>query len=141
MGFYYIENDNVLGAALLSKHDSKHLNIGKDIIKQIGFLRGLLLKVSYSALHKTKYELWLQMIAVSPSARGKGIGRNMMTHLYQVAKNENAKEIALDVIDSNPKAKKLYEKEGFCVTKYIKTKFFTRGMGFDGIFVMRKKCN
>jgi len=52
-------------------------------------------------------------IFVSPSARGQGVGTALLRALYDLGKTRGYKEIRLDVIDSNPRAKALYEREGF----------------------------
>ena len=56
-------------------------------------------------------------IFVCASERGKGVGSALLSALYEEAKNRGYSEIRLDVIDSNPRAKSLYEREGFVATK------------------------
>lgn len=138
MGFYYKENDKVLGVALLSRTGVPYLNIGPEIRKKIGFWRGWLLSISYGMMSKRKDQLYLQMLGVSPMSRGKGVGTKMLTYLFALAREEGMKKVILDVIDTNPKAKNLYEREGFVLTKYINTKLFTRNMGFNGVYIMQK---
>ena len=57
----------------------------------------------------------LQMdgICVDASGRGKGIGTALLEAIIDVAKQQGLKKITLDVIDSNPRAKALYERVGF----------------------------
>ena len=52
-------------------------------------------------------------IFVNPLARGQGIGTALLSALYSEAARRGYKEIRLDVIDSNPRARALYEREGF----------------------------
>jgi len=52
-------------------------------------------------------------IFVSPTARGQGVGTALLHALYDLGKTRGYKEIRLDVIDSNPRARALYEREGF----------------------------
>jgi ribosomal protein S18 acetylase RimI-like enzyme len=140
MGFYYKEDGIVLGAVLLTKKGMPHLSIGPDISKRIGLFKGLLLKISFGLTPNKKDELYLQMISVNSAARGKGIGKKMLDHLDVFAESEGFKEIALDVVDNNMGAIKLYEREGYQVTKHMNTKIFTRGMGFEGVYIMKKEC-
>jgi GNAT superfamily N-acetyltransferase len=140
MGYYYKEDDIILGAVLLSKQGMPHLIIGSDLIKRIGIFKGLLLKISFELTPHKKDELYLQMISVNSAARGKGIGKKMLDYLDEFAKSEGIKQIALDVIDNNIGAIKLYKREGYLVTKHMNTRIFSRGLGFDGIYIMKKKC-
>jgi ribosomal protein S18 acetylase RimI-like enzyme len=140
MGYYYKEDDIILGAVLLSKQGMPHLTIGSDLIKRIGIFKGLLLKISFELTPHKKDELYLQMISVNSAARGKGIGKKMLDYLDEFAKSEGIKQIALDVIDNNIGAIKLYKREGYLVTKHMNTRIFSRGLGFDGIYIMKKKC-
>lgn len=52
-------------------------------------------------------------IFVAKAARGQGVGSALLRALYQLGREKGYKEIRLDVIDSNPRAKALYEREGF----------------------------
>lgn len=138
MGYYYKEDDKVLGAVLLSKKGIHHLTIDAEIIKRIGFFKGWLLKLFFTFTPHKKDELCLQMITVTSAARGKGIGKKMLDYLDTFAKSDGSSQIILDVIDNNLGALKLYEREGYLVTKHVNTKILTRGMGFDGIYIMKK---
>jgi ribosomal protein S18 acetylase RimI-like enzyme len=138
MGYYYKEDGIVLGAVLLGKQGMPHLTIDSNIRKRIGFLKGWLLKIMFTISPLKKGELCLQMISVSSAARGKGIGKKMLDYLDKFAESKSFKQIVLDVIDNNTGALKLYEREGYLVTKHMNTKLFTHGMGFDGIYIMKK---
>ncbi|MEP6900139.1 MAG: GNAT family N-acetyltransferase [Actinomycetota bacterium] len=59
-------------------------------------------------------ELRLIDIAVLPEFRGKGIGSFLITNLIEQAGKKN-KKLALQVLKSNPKAFKLYQRLGFIV--------------------------
>jgi ribosomal protein S18 acetylase RimI-like enzyme len=56
-------------------------------------------------------------IAVSPAARGRGIGSRLLEQLKQFAAHEGYRSIRLDVIDTNPRARQLYERQGFVPTR------------------------
>lgn len=55
----------------------------------------------------------VQTIAVAAEARGKGLGRKLLTELLKTAKERNAREVFLEVRADNPVAQRLYESEGF----------------------------
>lgn len=138
LGYYYKEGEVILGVALLSQVGMPHLSIGQEIRKKIGFWKGFLFKTLFTMSPRNNDTLCLQMIAVNPNARGKGIGNKMLDYLDEYSKQEGFKHVVLDVIDHNEGAIKLYERKGYVVTKHWHTKLFTRGMGFDGLYVMRK---
>ncbi len=52
-------------------------------------------------------------IFVSDDARGRGVGTALLHALFDEARRRGYVEIRLDVIDTNPRAKALYEREGF----------------------------
>lgn len=57
-------------------------------------------------------------IFVAPYARGRGVGTALLNAIFNEAKARGYAQVRLDVIDSNPRARALYEREGF---KAIKT--------------------
>ncbi|MDX2280089.1 MAG: GNAT family N-acetyltransferase [Saprospiraceae bacterium] len=59
--------------------------------------------------------LYIQNISVDPSARGGGIGTQLIQHIEQWAIAQKITSLWLDVAFDNPKAKKLYERQGFSV--------------------------
>jgi len=57
--------------------------------------------------------LLMDGIAVSETVRGKGIGTRLLKAIEGQAKKLNKRSIRLDVIDTNPGARRLYERFGF----------------------------
>lgn len=141
-GFYFRENGIVLGAALLGTSKTSYINFNRQARKSMGFWNGFIMQLGYGLLKpKCNDGLKLEMLAVSPYARGKGIGKIMLDYLVDLAEHEGFKRITLEVIDSNEKAKHLYEKKGYKDVKYINTAIFTRNMGFRGSFKMQKELS
>ena len=58
-------------------------------------------------------EWYLDSISVSETARGKGVGTQLLAALPAVAQAQGEQVIGLNVDDGNPKARALYEREGF----------------------------
>lgn len=78
--------------------------------------------------------LYIQNISVDALARGEGIGTKLMNFVNEFALQNGYSSLWLDVAYNNPKAKKLYEREGFIeVSKH--TILFSK----NGFFRMRKK--
>lgn len=61
----------------------------------------------------------LHLLAVGPAARGKGVASGLLAQLKQVAKEVGAIVIHLDVIDGNPPADALYQKNGYQLAKRV----------------------
>lgn len=77
--------------------------------------------------------LYIQNISVDALARGEGIGTKLMNFVNEFALQNGYSSLWLDVAYNNPKAKKLYEREGFVeVSKY--TILFSK----NGFFRMKK---
>ncbi len=66
-------------------------------------------------LERTPPKDTLQMdgICVAAAARGQGVGSLLFQALFALAKDHGLSRVTLDVIDSNPRAKALYERLGF----------------------------
>lgn len=58
-------------------------------------------------------EWYLDSLVTKPSFRGRGIGKELMQATYQKALDAELSVIGLNVDHDNPKARKLYEKQGF----------------------------
>ncbi|WP_253284747.1 MULTISPECIES: GNAT family N-acetyltransferase [unclassified Ruegeria] len=52
-------------------------------------------------------------IFVAADARGRGVGTALLNAIKQEARDQGMSEVQLDVIDTNPRARALYEREGF----------------------------
>jgi len=61
--------------------------------------------------------LLMDGIAVAPEARGYGVGTQLLDAIEAEAERRSLTTIRLDVIDSNPRARSLYERRGFVAQK------------------------
>ena len=57
--------------------------------------------------------LLMDGIFVTEAARGKGVGTLLLQAIKAEATRRGAQSVRLDVIDSNPRARALYERQGF----------------------------
>jgi GNAT superfamily N-acetyltransferase len=55
-------------------------------------------------------------IFVAPHARGQGVGTALLHAIIAEAKTRGYAQVRLDVIDTNPRARALYERSGFVAT-------------------------
>lgn len=82
--------------------------------------------------------LHIDAIVVSGEARGLGIGTRLLEAVFLEARNRNLGSAGLEVVDTNPKARKLYERLGFRVVREERFGILTRRAGFAGVMTMEK---
>lgn len=58
-------------------------------------------------------EWYLSMLAVDPATQGQGIGSRLLAALPRLLNDQAATKLSLNVDDGNPRAAKLYHREGF----------------------------
>lgn len=56
-------------------------------------------------------------IAVAPDARGRGVGTRLLDAVKDRARQSGLKRVRLEVVDTNPRARALYERQGFVAGK------------------------
>lgn len=76
-----------------------------------GLWRGVLLSLLESPLQPDT--LLMDGIFVAEEARGQGVGSTLLKAIKAKAEELNCSKVRLDVIDSNPRARALYEKQNF----------------------------
>lgn len=76
-----------------------------------GFWRGLVLSVLERPLQPKT--LLMDGIFVSEAARGQGVGSALLSSIKEKAIALGCSRVRLDVIDTNPRARELYERHGF----------------------------
>jgi ribosomal protein S18 acetylase RimI-like enzyme len=102
------------------------------LVRVLGFLQGNWAAVVFSLYERKnkKGELLMDGISVRSDARGRGIGGRLLDEVESYAIGQSLKSIRLDVIDSNPDAKRLYERKGFAVTKSESFEWLRWFLGF-----------
>jgi ribosomal protein S18 acetylase RimI-like enzyme len=81
-------------------------------------------------------ELYIDGIAVSTEARGRGLGTRLLDEAVIVAQEQGKRYVRLDVIDTNPRAQALYERLGYQVTRVQSFRIMERWLGFGGMVSM-----
>lgn len=86
-----------------------------DMRHHYGLLGGIWRSLLLNTLERPLAEGQLLMdgIFVDARARGQGVGRALLDAVCQTAQARGCAEVRLDVIDTNPRARALYEREGF----------------------------
>ena len=104
----------------------------RDLFRHYG-IGALWRLIPLAMLERTCADDTLQMdgICVGSPARGKGVGSALFDALFAHARERNYTYITLDVIDTNPRAKQLYERLGFKVVKTERTSILKPLLGFS----------
>lgn len=94
----------------------------------------------YRLFHgKTKEDaVHIDPIVVSEEARGLGVGTRLLEATAEYARMLKKSKVVLEVVDTNPRAKKLYEKMGFKVVRVDNTSILTNTAGFKKLYHMEK---
>ena len=87
--------------------------------REYGTVSGVIRMLGLGLLERseTAGQLLMDGIAVSESARGQGIGSRLLTAIIALAEERRVDAVRLDVIDTNPRARVLYERFGFIAQK------------------------
>ena len=90
----------------------------RKLFRSLGLWRGLRAATVFSLYNRPLQgsELLMDGIAVREGMRGQGIGTKLLQELKQYARENGHSRIRLDVVDTNPAAKRLYERQGFVTT-------------------------
>ncbi len=74
--------------------------------------------VGFAALDKKGEKTWLlDILYVKPEARGKGLGVELVRAAAEYVQSQGAERLALEVLESNAAAKRLYDRLGFATVE------------------------
>ena len=116
-----------------------------ELTHEFGCLRGFMKIVRMRLFHSPdrEGELYLKAVMVSSSMRGEGIGTQLLTGVSDFAWAHGFGVVRLDVVDTNPDARRFYERHGFVATRIRRCPFpfifISRVMGFSSAITMIKK--
>jgi ribosomal protein S18 acetylase RimI-like enzyme len=111
------------------------------IIKRFGLVSGLY-RFGLLVLLEHKIEpgeLYLDGVAVLDTQRKKGIGSRLISEFEKIGREKGYDRVTLEVIDTNPRAKALYERLGYKTVRTHAVWPFTRVFGFSSADVMTKE--
>ncbi|GHH42478.1 GNAT family N-acetyltransferase [Streptomyces candidus] len=111
-----------------------------DVLRAYGRLRGLprLLLLALFERRPAPGQLVMDGIAVDPAVRGRGVGSLLLAETAAVAAEHGCREVRLDVIDTNPRARALYERCGFTPVRTVRTPYLRGLLGFGAVTTMRR---
>ncbi|MBT2989383.1 MAG: GNAT family N-acetyltransferase [Candidatus Thiodiazotropha sp.] len=131
-----LSEDRLVGIAGL--HTGKGSLTGgaeyKDLVSMLGFIQGNIAALLLSLYERKprQGELVMDGITVLSGYRGRGIGGVLLDKVKEYALQNGFRSIRLDVIDTNPRAKVLYERNGFKAVKREEFPYLKKVLGFGG---------
>ena len=135
-----IDDAGLVGIAGLH-HDGRQLAAVpmRSLLRAFGIVRGtikgLVLGVLFDRTPR-KGELVMDGIAVAERARGTGVGTRLLHEVIAYARDHAFGTIRLDVVDTNPRARALYERFGFVAERTEQTPYLKRWLGFGAATTM-----
>lgn len=113
----------------------------RKILRQLGFFKGQKAAFVLSLFERKAKpnELLMDGIVVDEHHRGQGVGTKLFAALIEFAADEGYHSIRLDVIDTNPGAKVLYERLGFVAERTNTFEVLRPWLGFGASTTMLYK--
>jgi len=126
-------NEKLAGVLGIQNAMGSFLNLTlKSLRDEYGPMNGLFRYIGLYLLHHDAEpdEWYFDGIAVADGMRGKGIGSALLNLLERKALEQRIRKLSLEVIESNRKAKQLYERLGFIEARRSNLWPFNRLLGF-----------
>jgi len=122
------------------KHQGRAMTGGglSDILSTYGWIRGLPRAAFLAVLERNPLADTMVMdgIAVDSRYRGLGAGARLLDETVSIASGFGYRFVRLDVVDTNPRAKALYERNGFLAAETERTPYLRKLMGFSASTTM-----
>lgn len=144
--FTAVEDGTVIGIlGYMKKNDAFLKTLPQDFFRIYGFLPGMLRLIGFSLFGYSakEDELYIEYLAVSASARGRGIGTKLIEAAKAYAIEKGFRVLSLEVVDTNPGARKLYTRLGFHKKYAYGIWPFNRILGwpFKKIYCLQKRLS
>ncbi|VFQ44185.1 GNAT family N-acetyltransferase [Desulfoluna butyratoxydans] len=142
-GIYAVCRGRVAGMLGFHYQNQKFINLNLATLnREFGFFGGVTRKLSGSVfkdIHPLSHnEVRVQVIAVDNAFRGTGVGHRLLETLFAFGRTRRLSGVRLEVVDTNPGAKKLYEELGFADCGTLPYGPIAAKAGFSSQFRMKK---
>lgn len=140
LGLAALDGARLVGVAGVHHAGSAFIAWRADLLRRyFGWLDG---SIRYWLIHllerpQQSGELLMDGIAVHQDMRGKGVGTMLLNGVTDFARTHGYRRIRLDVVNTNPDARRLYERMGFTATGTASYPWL-RSLGFTAVTTMTK---
>lgn len=145
MGIYALNNEGqILGVVGLGIKGHGFVKYKWQLLlEEFGIFGAILRKIIkfFEAPILKKHQLRIEGIVVTKQAQGQGIGTALLNAVFEQAQKEQYTSIQLEVINTNPDARRLYHRLGFEDSKVVFFGPLTLRAGFSSIWRMKKKIS
>jgi ribosomal protein S18 acetylase RimI-like enzyme len=136
-------NGSVLGFAGIASAGRPFFHLSLAALRREFGVFGALWRRAYSLLEefakpRRRRTRRIEVLAVRADVRGAGIGTALLEAAAAGAVTEGADRLLLEVVDTNDRAKVLYERAGFRSTRTIHSGLLTAGGGYRAVHLMRR---
>lgn len=109
-------------------------------LRQYGWLKGWLRYLLAAGFRDApcKQHLMIECLAVRPALRGQGIGTQLIQVACHLARVHGLSGVCLEVLDTNPDARRLYERLGFVAVKTRRYPYLRHWLGLSAVTTMVK---
>ncbi|AUH32558.1 GNAT family N-acetyltransferase [Paracoccus tegillarcae] len=135
------DDGRLLGVAGLKSRQSGFVGGDfRDLVRAYGLLSAIVRSPLISLLERPVEDgiLLMDGIFVTPDARGLGVGTALLSTIETYAAELGHGQVRLDVVDSNPRARSLYERQGFVAQSETSTGILAPLLGFRRATTMMK---
>lgn len=139
--YAYVEENRVLGFVGIATNKIRPIKLKQEVcIKLFGKMQGSIICKQMNGIFQSKVvkedtDLYIDSLATSKEARGKGIATELLTYCFDLPEYKN---YYIEVLSKNINAKSLYEKLGFRIVKKQPISFLSF-LGFGYPIKMKKQ--
>jgi ribosomal protein S18 acetylase RimI-like enzyme len=139
-GLVFAENGETTGVGLTKARGQSTYRPEAVMRRSIGWLRARILSTFIDQSINSDDVIRVDQLAVREDRRGHGIGTTILERIFEDAREQGLTRVTLDVVDSNPGARRLYESLGF---REIHTRRIpgARRYGFREVIDMEKRLD
>ena len=130
-----ITRGELVGLASFERAGSTFVDLSlRKMVREFGPIRGAWRAALLALLDQSSVpgELLMDGIAVRGDMRSRGIGTRLIHAMFDCARESGLDRVRLEVVDENPRAQDLYEREGFLVVRHERTPYLRRLIGVGG---------
>lgn len=138
--FYAYRGEDLLGVAGIMTRSQRFLRFHfPDLRRRFDLLRALFFQLILGFEGRPAAdEFRIESLAVAVEARGQGVGTHLLNEAERYAREHRYAVLSLDVVDTNLRARQLYERIGFREVRIERYGRLTRRAGFTASSRMEK---
>ncbi|HYO87077.1 MAG TPA: GNAT family N-acetyltransferase [Candidatus Limnocylindrales bacterium] len=136
--------DKLVGVAGFKTMDSSFVDIRPaTMTRTFGYVGGWirLLALSLFSRNAEPRVLLMDGIVVDPQSRSMGVGSQLLDAVVELAKQRGYEQVRLDVVDTNPRARSLYERKGFVAAQTKRYPGLVHVFGFSASTTLFKSVH